>query len=98
MPAAGEDGSLPEVVIALNTEVAVLAQQYIDLQEGLKIRDAVAKVLQASAAGNKFLQARAPSLMCTSRSHSYYFAPRSAALHSKQNKVFKGCQRTSSPS
>lgn len=90
VPAAGEDSSLPEVVKALNTEVAGLAQQYIDLQEGLKIRDAVAKVLQASAAGNKFLQVCAPSVMCTGGSHSYCVACRAGALHREQRKVFEG--------
>lgn len=55
-PAAAKE--LPEVVKALNIEMAGIAQQYLDLLENLKIRDAVAKVLQASAAGNKFLQVR----------------------------------------
>ena len=54
VPTAAQE--IPEVVVALNTEVSCIAQQYIDLLEGLKIRDAVGKVLQASAAGNKFLQ------------------------------------------
>ena len=53
-PTAAEE--LPEVVQALNSEVSGIAQQYVDLLEGLKIRDAVGKILQASAAGNKFLQ------------------------------------------
>eukprot|EP00892_Ulva_mutabilis_P010326 jgi/Ulvmu1/7666/UM038_0095.1 len=46
----------PPLVAALNTEVTELAAQYVELMEAIKIRDGVAKVLQVSAAGNKFLQ------------------------------------------
>jgi hypothetical protein len=53
-PAPAEE--VPEVVKGLNTEMVGIAQQYLDLLEGLKIRDAVGKALQASSAGNKFLQ------------------------------------------
>lgn len=56
--APGAPGEVPPLVQALNAEVAGLAAEYLALMEALKIRDGVAKVLQVSSAGNKFLQVR----------------------------------------
>ena len=47
------------LVAALNTEVGRLCDEYLELLEDLKIRAAIAKVLDVSGAGNKFLQVRA---------------------------------------
>ena len=51
-------GQALELVAQLNAEVAPLCKEYLELLESLKIRAAIAKALQVSAAGNKFLQAR----------------------------------------
>lgn len=56
MPPVG--GAALELVTQLNSEVAALCKEYLELLEGIKIRAAIAKVLQVSAAGNKFLQVR----------------------------------------
>lgn len=61
-PAAPEE--VPPLVQALNSDVGELCAQYIALMEAIKIRDGAAKVLQVSAAGNKFLQVRSGS-RCT---------------------------------
>jgi methionyl-tRNA synthetase len=60
VPAHG--GAQLDIIATLNNEVAGICAEYLELLEGIKIRAAIAKALEASAAGNKFLQARTPSL------------------------------------
>ena len=52
-------GAQLEIVERLNSEVGDLCDEYIDLLENLKIRAAIAKAMEVSGAGNKFLQVRA---------------------------------------
>jgi methionyl-tRNA synthetase len=50
-------GTQLKLVADLNKEVAGICAEYLELLEAIKIRAAIAKALEASAAGNKFLQA-----------------------------------------
>jgi methionyl-tRNA synthetase len=45
-----------ELVSNLNKEVAALGKEFLEQMEAIKIRSAIGKALQVSAAGNKFLQ------------------------------------------
>ena len=63
-------GAQLEIVERLNSEVCDLCDEYIDLLENLKIRSAIAKAMEVSGAGNKFLQVRV------------FVRPRRKGLHS----------------
>jgi hypothetical protein len=82
-----------EHVSNLNKEVAELGKEYLEQMEAIKIRSAIGKALQVSAAGNKFLQVLSrPALHCTCELHKwgsviFHFARTTSAVAG----TWRGC-------